>query len=61
MNSQLAQQVTEGQFSGDLTQSVTPQSIQSAGVIAMLLPMLIVYPILQRYFVKGVMIGSIKG
>ncbi|MGG1556078.1 carbohydrate ABC transporter permease [Paenibacillus ferrarius] len=61
MNSQLAQQVTEGQFSSDLTQSVTPQSIQSAGVIAMLLPMLIVYPILQKYFVKGVMIGSIKG
>ncbi|MDQ1912673.1 carbohydrate ABC transporter permease [Paenibacillus sp. GD4] len=61
MNSQLSQQVTEGRLSEDMTQSVTPQSIQSAGVIAMLLPMLLVYPFLQKYFVKGVMIGSIKG
>lgn len=61
MNNQLAQQVTEGRLSEDMMESVTPQSIQSAGVIAMLVPMLIVYPFLQKYFVKGVMIGSIKG
>ncbi|RAV09416.1 carbohydrate ABC transporter permease [Paenibacillus contaminans] len=61
MNNQLAQQVTEGRLSEDMMESVTPQSIQSAGVIAMIVPMLIVYPFLQKYFVKGVMIGSIKG
>ncbi|WP_409346189.1 carbohydrate ABC transporter permease [Paenibacillus sp. MBLB4367] len=61
MNNQLAQQVTEGRLSQDMMESVTPQSIQSAGVIAMIVPMLIVYPFLQKYFVKGVMIGSIKG
>ncbi|MFD0717516.1 carbohydrate ABC transporter permease [Paenibacillus sp. GCM10027626] len=61
MNNQLAQQVTEGRLAEDMMESVTPQSIQSAGVIAMIIPMLIVYPFLQKYFVKGVMIGSIKG
>ena len=30
-------------------------------IIVSTLPMLMVYPFLQRYFVKGVLIGSIKG
>lgn len=46
--------------SEDLT-SVTPESIKAAGVFVMMVPMLILYPFLQKYFVKGVMIGSVKG
>lgn len=46
--------------SEDLT-SVTPESIKAAGVFVMIVPMLILYPFLQKYFVKGVMIGSVKG
>ncbi|TBL71605.1 carbohydrate ABC transporter permease [Paenibacillus thalictri] len=42
-------------------EAVTPDSIKSAAVIVMIVPMLVVYPLLQKYFVKGVMIGSIKG
>ncbi|WP_214626941.1 carbohydrate ABC transporter permease [Paenibacillus agaridevorans] len=42
-------------------QNITPQSIKSAGVMVMVIPMLLVYPFLQKYFVKGVLIGSIKG
>jgi putative aldouronate transport system permease protein len=30
-------------------------------MIVSTLPIIIVYPFLQRYFVKGVMIGSLKG
>ncbi len=40
---------------------LTPETIKSAGVIVMLVPMLVVYPFLQKYFMKGVMIGAIKG
>ncbi len=41
--------------------SITPQGVQAAGVIIMILPIMCVYPFLQRYFVKGVMLGSVKG
>ena len=42
-------------------QQVTPQNIQMAAVMIVLVPILCVYPFLQKYFVKGMMIGSIKG
>jgi putative aldouronate transport system permease protein len=41
--------------------SVTEESLKAAGVFVMTIPMLIVYPFLQKYFVKGVLIGSVKG
>ncbi len=40
---------------------LTESKIKYAVVMISVLPMLIVYPFLQRYFVKGVMIGSVKG
>jgi putative aldouronate transport system permease protein len=40
---------------------MTPEGIQSAAIMIMVIPMLLVYPFLQKYFVKGVMLGSIKG
>ncbi|HZX07503.1 carbohydrate ABC transporter permease [Kribbella sp.] len=39
----------------------TPQSIQMAVVVLALLPILLVYPFLQKYFTKGVLTGAIKG
>lgn len=41
--------------------TATPQGVQAAGIIVMILPIMCVYPFLQRYFVKGVMLGSVKG
>lgn len=40
---------------------VISQQIQNAVIFASMIPMLIVYPFAQKYFVQGVMIGSIKG
>ena len=40
---------------------VMPQSLKMATVAVSTIPILIVYPWLQKYFVKGVMLGSLKG
>lgn len=39
----------------------TPQSQKMAAVITSSLPILIAYPFLQKYFAKGVTLGSVKG
>lgn len=49
------------QVQPDMVQSITPESIRAATIIVMIVPMLAIYPFLQRFFVKGIMIGSIKG
>ncbi|KGE18771.1 carbohydrate ABC transporter permease [Paenibacillus wynnii] len=42
-------------------QQVPPQTIKMAAVIIATVPILIVYPFLQKHFAKGVMLGSVKG
>lgn len=40
---------------------IPAKSLQYASLIVVILPILCVYPFVQKYFVKGVMIGSVKG
>ncbi|WP_433087634.1 carbohydrate ABC transporter permease [Dactylosporangium sp. CA-052675] len=40
--------------------AAAPQTIQMAVVVMATLPIVLVYPFLQRYFVRGVMTGAIK-
>jgi putative aldouronate transport system permease protein len=41
--------------------NMSSEGIRSATVIASTVPILLVYPFLQKYFIKGVLIGSVKG
>ncbi len=38
-----------------------PMALRMTTIILSMLPIMVVYPFLQRYFVKGIMIGAIKG
>ncbi|MFC4600504.1 carbohydrate ABC transporter permease [Cohnella hongkongensis] len=46
---------------GGVYASVTATNIKYAVIIIAVLPIVMVYPFIQKYFVKGMMIGSLKG
>ncbi len=56
-------------LAGTSDQSITPaqdeliveDSLKFATIIVSIIPIIAVYPFIQKYFVKGVMIGSVKG
>jgi len=40
--------------------AVNPESVKAATVMVTMIPLLIVYPFVQKYFVNGVLVGSLK-
>lgn len=40
--------------------TVTPDSIRMAATMVATLPIIMVYPFIQKYFVKGIMLGAVK-
>ena len=48
-----------GQYLGN--QQIAPLSLQMAVVVLTIVPVLIVYPFVQKHFTKGVLLGAIKG
>ncbi len=56
MNEQLA---ASGAADGFVT--IKPVTVRVATMVFTTLPITLVYPFLQKYFVKGIMIGSVKG
>lgn len=40
---------------------INTESMKMATLVVSILPILILYPFLQKYFVKGIMVGSVKG
>ena len=48
-----------GQYYGH--QEIAPLAIRMAVVVLTLVPILLVYPLIQRHFAKGMLLGAIKG
>ncbi|MGI2295325.1 carbohydrate ABC transporter permease [Paenibacillus sp. GXUN7292] len=40
---------------------VNPETIKAATVMVTIIPIILFYPFVQKYFVKGVLVGSLKG
>ena len=53
MTSQNSNNIEESKF--------TPEALKNATVFISVLPFLVVYPFLQKYFVKGLTVGAVKG
>jgi len=45
----------------EIANPVSAEGIKYSTLVISMVPMMVVYPFVQKYFVKGVMIGSIKG
>lgn len=59
LQNQMGDMVSASETSTD--QILLVEGIKYAVIVVSSLPVLLLYPFLQRYFVKGVMIGAIKG
>jgi len=44
-----------------MIQQLPPETVKMAAVVVSMVPVLAIYPFLQRYFVKGMLLGAIKG
>ena len=44
-----------------LQTNLVAENIKAASIVISMLPMLIVYPFVQKFFTKGIMIGAVKG
>ena len=51
---------TEIQTADTISNTALPEQTKNAVVFIAMVPMLILYPFLQKYFVKGVMLGAVK-
>jgi putative aldouronate transport system permease protein len=40
---------------------INPENIQAATIIFATVPIVLVYPFLQKHFTKGILIGALKG
>ena len=59
--SSLAQQMAQDSGMVSNTAKPTPDTIKAATLIVTTLPIIMVYPFLQKYFIKGVTLGAVKG
>lgn len=50
-----------GGLNPNILQQISPKGVKMAMVVVTMFPIMMIYPFFQKYFVKGVMIGAVKG
>lgn len=58
--SSVMQQSGSADAAKNVSDAITPTSIRSAATVVTMLPIICLYPFLQRYFVAGLTIGGVK-
>ena len=59
--SSLAQQMATESGAEDQASKPTPDTVKAATLVVTTIPIIMVYPFLQKYFMKGVTLGAVKG
>ena len=61
----LQEMLMEGQAKSSLesveSASLNAEALKNATIVLSIIPILIVYPFIQKYFVKGMYVGAVKG
>jgi len=60
----LAEQLKNASSGADMTQamaSISPKGIRMTITVLASLPIFALYPFMQKYFSKGIMVGAVKG
>lgn len=55
-----SEQITE-KISAEPSAALSVEGVRSAAIILSILPIIAIYPYIQKYFVQGITIGSVKG
>ena len=57
---QAAMQKAHQRLMGGTDQILFPEAIKAATICVAMIPVIVIYPFIQRFFVKGIMVGSLK-
>ena len=61
VNENATNKITDLGAGESLQTNMTPETIKSASIMVTVIPILCFYPFVQRYFIKGVTLGAVKG
>ena len=57
----IADAMEDKHTAGEVLMSITPATVRMTVTAVVTLPIVFVYPFMQKYFMKGILVGAVKG